>query len=312
MDGFLNVLKPRGKTSHDVVAAVRRILREDGVGHLGTLDPLAVGVLPLVVGSYRRLAEYFMVEDKRYLAEFTFGLRTDTGDTDGKVESEVDASYVTREKVEALLGAYRGRIKQVPPAYSALKVGGVRMVDLARKGVMPPRKAREVLVHSLSLVAWKEGRHPRGLFDMTVGKGTYVRSIAESLGDDLGCGAAVSYLLRSRSGRFEMKDALTLGEIQELVAREGKKHVFSDPLGVLPGVYPLVRVLPAALGKIANGAPLGESDFQGGIPDSLCGKTVMVLSPENGFETKIVAVVRPDDRGKVSYEKVLYRETRSV
>jgi len=234
MDGFLNILKPRGVTSHDIVAVVRNILREDLVGHLGTLDPLAVGVLPLATGAYRRLTEYFLVEDKRYLAEFTFGLTTDSGDTDGKLESEVDATGVTREQVEGLLFRYRGRIKQVPPAFSALKVGGRKMIDLAREGVIPRKEPREVVVHSLSLVAWKEGKHPVGLFDMTVGKGTYVRSIAQSIGEDLGCGAVVSYLLRARSGRFRLKDALTIGELVRLKKSGEPERAFPDPLSVLP------------------------------------------------------------------------------
>ncbi len=311
MDGFLNILKPRGVTSHDIVAVVRKMLREDRVGHLGTLDPLAVGVLPLVTGAYRRLTEYFLVEDKRYLAEFTFGLVTDSGDTDGKIECDVDASSVTRERVEALLPRYRGRIKQVPPAFSALKVGGRKMLDLAREGVVLRKEPRDVVVHSLSLVAWKEGRHPVGLFDMTVGKGTYVRSLARSIGEDLGSGAVVSYLLRARSGKFQLKDALTIGELADNKSLGELDRAFSEPLSVLPETYPTVRVLPRALKKIAHGVPLRDSDFLGGIPASLLGRTVMAISPEPLSRASIVAVVRPERPNKVSYEKVLYRESKS-
>lgn len=308
MDGFLNVLKPRGVTSHDVVAVVRGILRDNRVGHLGTLDPPAVGVLPLVTGAYRRLSEYFLVEDKRYLAEFTFGVSTDTGDTDGRIQTDVDASNVARERVDALLGSYRGRIYQVPPAFSALKVGGRKMLELAREGVVPRKAPREVVVHSLSLVSWKEGRHPVGLFDMTVGRGTYVRSLAQSIGEDLGCGAAVSYLLRVRSGRFHLKDALTIGQLRELKDSDGLERALSDPLSVLPTCYPTVRVLPQALKKLAHGVPLRDTDFLGGLPASLHGRTVMVMSWGSTLRDSIVAVVRPKLPGRVVYEKVLCRE----
>ena len=118
---------------------------------------------------------------------------------------------------------------------------------------------REVVVHSLSLVSWKEGRHPVGLFDMTVGRGTYVRSLAQSIGEDLGCGAAVSYLLRVRSGRFHLKDALTIGQLRELKDSDGLERALSDPLSVLPTCYPTVRVLPQALKKLAHGVPLRDT-----------------------------------------------------
>jgi tRNA pseudouridine55 synthase len=307
MDGFLNLLKPSGVTSHDVVAVARRILREDRIGHLGTLDPLAVGVLPLVAGAYRRLTEYFLVEDKRYLAEFTFGLATQSGDTDGKVELDVDASWLSRERVDALLDRYRGPIMQVPPAFSALKVGGRKMMDLAREGIDPGKRPRKVHVHSLSLVNWKEGRHPVGLFDMTVGRGTYVRALAQSIGQDLGCGAAVSYLLRARSGRFRLRDALTIGQLRRLRDAGELDCALLDPLAVLPD-YPTARVLPNALKKIAHGVPLSEEDFEGGLPLSYQGRTVMVLYSGADPRTSVVAVVRPRLTDKVAYEKVLYQE----
>lgn len=307
MDGFLNLLKPRGVTSHDIVAVARRILREDLVGHLGTLDPLAVGVLPLAIGAYRRLSEYFLVEDKRYFAEFTFGISTDTGDTDGRAEDRRDASAISPERVEALLVKYRGRILQVPPAYSALKIKGRKMLDLAREGIDAQKAPREVIIHRLSLTGWKGGPNPRGLFSMTVGRGTYVRSLAVSIGEDLGCGAAVSYLLRERTGKFRVKDSISLNRLREMKTHGWLDKALPDPLSVLPP-YPAVRVRGPALAKIAHGVPLEPYDLAEGRSVLLERGPIMVLSGGGPDPAAIVAVVRVKDSGKIAYEKALYRE----
>ena len=160
MDGFLNLLKPRGATSHDLVMLARRFLREERLGHLGTLDPLAVGVLPMACGTHRRLSEYFLGEDKRYLAEFTFGVRTVTGDTEGEVQQERDASRLAPEAVEQAIQGFIGPIMQAPPSYSALKVGGKKLLDLAREGIEVEIEPREVVVFEFKLSGWKPGPHP--------------------------------------------------------------------------------------------------------------------------------------------------------
>lgn len=306
MDGFLNLLKPRGVTSHDIVAVVRRMLREKQVGHLGTLDPLAIGVLPLAIGAYRRLSEYFLVEDKRYFAEFTFGVSTDTGDTDGRIEAEVDASFVTREKVDALLPKYRGRILQRPPAYSALKVKGRKMLDLAREGLEAEKEPREVTVHELTLVGWENGRNPKGLFSMTVGRGTYVRSLAISLGEDLGCGAAVSYLLRERVGKFRLSDSVSIRRLREMMVEGWLERALLDPLSVLPE-YPQVSVGAKALHKIAHGVQLEPRDLTCGLPEGEPGP-IMVVHTGGRAQNSLVAVVKVKAPGKIAYEKVLYQE----
>lgn len=307
MDGFLNLLKPRGVTSHDIVAVVRRILREDLVGHLGTLDPLAVGVLPLATGSYRRLSEYFLIEDKRYFAEFTFGLLTDTGDTDGRVTAETDARGISRDQVEALLPKYRGHILQTPPAYSALKVNGRKMLDLAREGIIPNKEPREVTVQRLSLVGWKTGPHPTGLFSMTVGRGTYVRSLALSIGEDLGCGATVSYLLRERSGKFLVRDAVSLRRLREMKRFGWIDRAYLDPSSVLPD-YPTVRVPVETLKKITHGVPLEPGDFIGNLAALGQEGPIMVVFSRESRPDSVVAVVRARSSGKIAYEKVLYQE----
>lgn len=181
------------------------------------------------------------------------------------------------------------------------------MHELAREGIVPGKKPREVMVHELSLVAWQGGRHPVGLFDMTVGRGTYVRSLAQSIGEELGCGAAVSYLLRARSGRFRLRDAVTLRQLREIRDAGELERAFPDPLSVLPD-YPTVRVLPHALKKIGHGVPLNSTDFEDDLPDSYRGRTVMAVFSEPGRGSSVVAVVRPKGPDKVVYEKVLYQE----
>lgn len=317
MDGFLNVLKPRGVTSHDVVVLVRKLLREERTGHLGTLDPLAVGVLPMACGAYRRLSEYFLGEDKRYFSEFTFGIRTDTGDTDGRVVEERDAQGVRPEQVREAAQRLVGRILQVPPAFSALKVKGKKMVDLARMGIDPEREPREVQVHEFSLQGWLPGARPKGLFSLRVGRGTYVRSLAFSLGDDLGCGAAVSYLLRERSGKFLLRDALTVPALRRLSGEGRVAGALSDSLAVMPD-YPVFALRPEALEKVIHGVPLEVGDLA--VP---AGSRLAAILAEGPFPVRSLAVVDRSGPGgrreiaavvmirgpaAIEYEKVLVHQ----
>ena len=249
MGGFLNVLKPEGITSHDAVLQVRRILGEKRVGHLGTLDPMAVGVLPMVLGRYTRLSEYLLDEDKEYLAEFAFGITTDTCDLDGRITSRVPCEGLAPPDIVRFLAKYTGKIKQVPPAYSAVHVKGRRLHELARKGVEVEAPERDVEVYEFKLLSWKPDPSPRGIFRLRVGRGTYVRALARDLGKDLGCGAAVSYLLRSRVGGFTLKNAVPLAAMRRM-QRSTRPHpsrptseyapriaggLLSDPATVLSG-----------------------------------------------------------------------------
>lgn len=313
MDGFLNVLKPPGITSHDLVLFVRRVFDEDRTGHLGTLDPLAVGVLPLALGTYRRLSEYFLGEDKRYFAEFRFGVTSDTGDMDGNVIETDDARTLTCDDVLSRIPEFTGVIPQVPPAYSALKVKGRRLYDLAREGVSVRIEPRSVAVHELKLVGWKPGRTPRGLFSMSVGRGTYVRSLASSLGEALGCGAVVSYLLRVSSGAFHLRDAVTPKEL--LVAhRAGDRRVgVVDPLKAL-SAFPQFEIMPYALKKIINGVELIPGDF---VEDRQVASrredqgTFLAYERDSVGFPRVLAVVYPG-KGRLKYEKVLTRESDTV
>lgn len=303
MDGFLNILKPRGATSHDLVMLARRFLREERLGHLGTLDPLAVGVLPMACGTYRRLAEYFLGEDKRYLAEFTFGVRTDTGDTEGEILEERDASGITPVAVEQAIKGLTGTIMQTPPSYSALKVDGRKLLSLAREGIEVEIEPREVRVHEFRLLGWKPGARPRGLFSMRVGRGTYVRSLAFSAGDILGCGATVSYLLRERSGNFLLKDSLTISDLKRMT-REGRaSEALCDPLTVMPP-YPVLVLRDGSVDDVSHGVAINRDDLEPWeIPAHLNPPfRAIVTMPDR---VSIAAVVAVQEDGQYVYEKVM-------
>ncbi|MGI6643228.1 MAG: tRNA pseudouridine(55) synthase TruB [Bacillota bacterium] len=312
MDGFLNVLKPSGVTSHDVVLLVRDIVGTRA-GHLGTLDPLAVGVLPVVLGAYRRLSEYCLDQDKRYLAEFVFGVETDSGDVEGQVVERKDARFLGAERVKERLAKFTGTISQEPPAFSALKVQGRKMYQWAREGVSVPRKPRTVQVHRFNLLRWTGGVLPKGLFSMEVSRGTYVRSLAIDLGRELGVGATVSYLLRSRSGPFGLDQCHTLGEIRRAAQAGHLERLLLDPLQALPGMARF-HIVPSALDKVIHGVGLGYADFEDPVAvashDPECGPFLAYEKDGEGM-ARIVAVVSSKGN-KLNYHKVLIRESDRV
>jgi tRNA pseudouridine55 synthase len=208
--GLLVVDKPAGWTSHDVVAKVRRLLGERHIGHAGTLDPAATGVLPLAVGDATKVLEYLSDASKTYLAEFTFGVETDSHDLDGRVTRVTTVDGLHAGDVAAALVAATGTVDQVPPMHSALKVGGRRLYQVARTGQQIERAPRPVTIETLSLVDW---RSPVATVLVDCSKGTYVRAIARDLGAALGVGAYLSNLVRLRTGPFTLDDAWTLTEL---------------------------------------------------------------------------------------------------
>lgn len=210
-DGVLNVLKPPGMTSHDVVACLRRIYRTKKVGHAGTLDPAAAGVLPVALGKATRLLEYMVASDKEYRAELSLGYATDTGDDVGQVIASKPIEAMPAEgEIIQVLNSFRGRISQVPPMYSAIKIDGKKLYELARAGVEVDRPARLVDIESIRLLQLTENG-----FSFVVGcsKGTYIRSLCEDIGTKLGYPATMSFLVRTRVGRFTAEQATTLEEI---------------------------------------------------------------------------------------------------
>ncbi|MDQ7844091.1 MAG: tRNA pseudouridine(55) synthase TruB [Armatimonadota bacterium] len=212
-DGILNVLKPVGMTSHDVVDAVRRLAGTRRVGHTGTLDPGASGVLVLVVGRATRLAEFVAVTDKEYLVEVTFGRATDTGDAYGATVAEHPTEGLTAERVREVLRSFMGEIEQVPPMASAVHVGGRRLYELRREGARVDVPPRRVTIYQLELVEFAAERPARGRLHITCSKGTYIRGLCHEIGTALGVGAHASFMVRTRVGRYLLEDAYALEEL---------------------------------------------------------------------------------------------------
>ena len=216
MDGFINVLKPTGLSSHDVVDIVRRIFKQKRVGHAGTLDPAAAGILPVALGRAARLVEYMEGADKSYRAEIAFGYATDTGDVYGEVVESVENPILpSEEELRSVLLRFVGEIEQTPPAYSAIKVGGQRAYDLARQGAAVEMRSRTVRIDRLELVH-ADAAHARILVDVDCAKGTYIRALCTDIGAALGLPATMRFLLRTRVGGFMLADSYTLEELAEV------------------------------------------------------------------------------------------------
>jgi tRNA pseudouridine55 synthase len=215
MDGVLNVNKPSGMTSHDVVQAVRRILKQRRVGHTGTLDPLATGVLVLCVGQATRIARYLEAGDKEYKAVMRLGVTTDTLDSEGRVLETRSYRAPDRSQLLHALDTFVGSITQQPPAYSALKVGGVPSYKLARKGKAEPLRPRQITIYGIDLTAYDD---PFVSITVRCSRGTYIRALCADLGETLGAGAHLTGLERTRSGRFAIDRSVTLDQLADAAA----------------------------------------------------------------------------------------------
>lgn len=212
LDGFINLCKPSGPTSHDLIARVRRLLGTRRVGHAGTLDPLAEGVLPIALGRATRLVDRLASADKVYEAWAVLGRRTTTDDAEGELLTQVVVPDFSRQELQTALEAFVGQIEQVPPAYSAIKVAGRRSYDLARSGAAVALAARAVTIGWAELRSWDR---PVLRFGVGCSKGTYIRALARDLGERLGVGASLQRLIRLRVGPFELGDAVDLDELAE-------------------------------------------------------------------------------------------------
>jgi tRNA pseudouridine55 synthase len=258
MDGVIVVDKPEGWTSHDAVNKVRRLAGTRKVGHLGTLDPLATGVLPLVVGRATRLAQFLMRGDKTYDAVVRFGYATDTYDRDGTPVSPVTEPELDRARIEAVLDRFRGPITQMPPPISAKKVGGTPAYRLVRRNVPVELKPVEVIVHSIELV---ELEGPEARLLVRCSQGTYMRSIAHDLGQALGCGAFLKSLRRLASGDFRIEQARTIPQLEEL-AREGRLTEALIPAAQLLPEFPSEMVDSLTARQIRQGRDFRVSPFR--------------------------------------------------
>ena len=245
MDGIINVYKEKGFTSHDVVAKLRGILRMKKIGHTGTLDPAAEGVLPVCLGKGTRLCDMLTDKTKTYRAVLLLGQETDTQDTTGVVQAEYPV-HVTEEEVRKAIVSFLGDYMQIPPMYSALKVNGKKLYELARQGKEVERQARPVQIPDIQIESIDL---PRATFFVTCSKGTYIRTLCYDIGRKLGCGGCMESLLRTRVDRFELKDSLTLSQIEKL-RDEGRLEEAVVPV---EGVF--LR-LPALVTKPGDGDKL--------------------------------------------------------
>ena len=212
INGILNILKPSGKTSFEVVSLIRRLSGEPRVGHTGTLDPEATGVLVVCLGQGTRIAEFLAHDTKVYRAEIELGVTTDTYDISGKVIQRSDPFSVTKERLKGTLDSFHGDIEQVPPMYSAIKYKGKRLYQLARVGIEVARKPRKVRISRLELLEWQP---PAATIEVECGAGTYIRSLAQDIGTILGCGACLRKLVRLKCGLFDIDEAMDIASMEE-------------------------------------------------------------------------------------------------
>jgi tRNA pseudouridine55 synthase len=276
MDGILIIDKPDGWTSHDVVARARRLLREKRIGHTGTLDPFATGVLVLLVGRATRLAQFLSGAEKEYEATIRLGYDTDTGDLtgarrEGVGESANSCAAVGREELESALACLRGEIEQVPPMYSAKKVGGKRLYELARRGEEIEREAVRVRVSEFEVTAYEDGSFMRRNGDATCdvrarvvcSAGTYVRTLAESVGERLGTGAHLAALRRTRAGEFRVRAAVSLEALQRLIEEGSLSEGGGDfllPLEAALPNMPAAHLTADDARRVRHGAAVNARD----------------------------------------------------
>lgn len=283
MFGFLNVYKPKGITSHDVVARLRRVTKIKQIGHTGTLDPFAEGVLPICIGKATRLIEY-LNDDKEYLATVQFGKTTDTYDIEGEVTSEFHKK-VSRDDVLKALKDFEGEILQTPPIYSAIKVNGKKLYDYAREGKEIEIQPRKVFIEKIELKTFDEQTQTAEIF-VACSKGTYIRSIAFDLGKKLGCGGYLTKLIRTKAGKFDVANSVCLDDFDTV---EKVNENLINPLEMLD--LPMLEINEDEHKKVMMGQFLENNSVQ-------CNDFLILI-----YNNKINAVAVVDD-GKIKVKKV--------
>ncbi len=258
MDGILNINKATGMTSHDVVARVRKTLHQRRVGHAGTLDPAASGVLPICVGHGTRVAEYLSESGKAYQAEITFGVVTDSYDAEGSIIRTADPGDLTLARIEETVPHFLGPQMQLPPRYSAIKIQGQPAYKRVRSGEEVTLEARRIEIQQLQILAWEA---PKLTLAVECSKGTYIRSLAYDLGEYLGCGAYLSALIRTRSGPFTLAASITLEQLAE-ASEQGTiaDHLFAADSTLQE--YPALTLDAATIARVLHGNAFRSGDPQ--------------------------------------------------
>lgn len=281
MFGFLNIYKPQGKTSHDVVAILRRITKIKQIGHTGTLDPFAEGVLPICIGKATRLIEY-LDDDKAYIGTIQFGKSTTTYDIEGEGVNFSDKK-ITQEELEKALSDFRGVIEQLPPIYSAIKVNGKKLYEYARKGEEVKIEPRRVNIYKLELVSFNEENQTAELH-IECSKGTYIRSIANDLGEALGCFGHLIKLVRIKAGKFNVNDAIKLSDFENV---EQVKEKLIYPTGYLN--YPKYELSDKEKELVSHGMAINV-DLEDGIVVLIQQKKLIAVASVENNKAKMAKV----------------------
>ncbi len=251
MDGIINLIKPPGISSSGAITKLKRILNVRKIGHGGTLDPNAVGVLPVLLGKATRLSEYMINHDKTYIGEVTFGIKTDTQDKWGKIIETHNVEGFSIAKVERVLDRFMGTISQTPPMYSAIKINGQKLYNLARQGKDINRPSRCVTIYQIDILG--HDNEKRVLMKVRCSKGTYIRTLFEDIGHALGWGGHMSFLLRSNVGMLDVNDGFTIEEIKDIVSSDGSIDKIILPIDFILDMYARVEVNDLGLTYVVNG-----------------------------------------------------------
>jgi tRNA pseudouridine55 synthase len=256
VDGILNLDKPAGLTSFQAISRVRRIAGKVRVGHAGTLDPFATGILPVLLGKATRVAEYLLDHSKTYRAQITLGSETDTLDVTGNIVKTADIDHITLESVQSILPLFTGDIQQIPPAYSAIKQGGRRLYQMAREGLNPEPESRMVTIHEIRIVSFQL---PVLTIDVTCGRGTYIRSLARDIGLALNSRGHVSQLERTRYGLLDINDSLDLDELESLGTEDAVKNNLL-PMSVALSHLPVIELTMDEASAVVHGGSIYRQD----------------------------------------------------
>lgn len=284
MDGIINIYKEPGFTSHDVVAKLRGILHQKKIGHTGTLDPLASGVLPVCCGKATKVCGLLTDKDKSYHAVCRLGVETDTQDMSGSIIRKCDITGITEEDIINCLKHFEGVIMQVPPMYSALKVKGKKLYELAREGITIEREPRQVTIHSIDVT---DIDIKNGIFsmDVTCSKGTYIRALCHDIGIMLGNAAAMEKLVRTSVSVFKIEDALTLAEVQDIAENQPERlKEYLMPVDALFTGYKKAQVKNGSEKALANGNKLSGSMLEGLTEEPAAGEDILVYNRDGRFK----------------------------
>jgi len=278
IDGILVLDKPQGVSSNQALQNAKRLYFAAKAGHTGSLDPLATGVLPLCFGEATKFSQYLLDADKAYESTFVLGVATDSGDAEGEVIAEADASALSESDVATTLAQFEGEIEQIPSMYSAIKKDGQPLYKLARQGVEVEREARRVVIKKLELRAFRQGDRPEVDIYLEASKGTYVRSLAEDLGKALGCGAHVSVLRRTQAGPFSIEDSVTMNTLEALKGSDEFEKMDSLllPADAALGALPLVMLSESSGYYMRQGQPVL-------VPNAPCDGIVRVALESGEF-----------------------------